>query len=471
MTEFNFDNEQEDQMNVLELVEQYEQASKSGYLSYFDEEAYETIIEYYENKGQFEYALDVSVKSLIQYPYSSILLLKKAQVHFELKQIQLSLEILEKAELYDSSEVGIYTLRAEIFAFQSQYAEAVTLLKKIIKTADKEDLPDIYLQLCDVYEEWEKYDEVYECLILCLKIDGLNEEALNRLNYCVEITNKNEQTIPFFKQLIDQHPYSEFAWYGLACCYARADKYEQAVNAYEYVSAINEDADFVYQDIAELHYKQGEYRKALDVIKDMCDIFEADDEIYFLQGKCHEALGDMKMARYCYRKAVHSNPSFSEAHFRIGETYKQEGLWEQAFKSFQKANDLEKEQYEFCIAMAEAAMEMAEADVVINACETAIDISMNRYEAYFLLAKIISIGGDTDTALQILIKGTDVCKATIPLNYAICAIAFMENKPKQGEVLLRMLLNEDYDTHYKLFEFCEPLEDDIFVLQIIAEYN
>ncbi len=51
---------------------------------------------------------------------------------------------------------------------------------------------------------------------------------------------------------------------------------------------------------------------------------------FILQGQCYEALGEMKMARYCYRKAVHENPSLSEAYFRIGETYEHEGLWEQA---------------------------------------------------------------------------------------------------------------------------------------------
>jgi len=97
------------------------------------------------------------------------------------------------------------------------------------------------------------------------------------------------------------------------------DEYEKAVDAFEYVLAINEDADFVYQDIAELHFKKGEFKKALVVLKEMTNDFDADDEIYFLQGKCHEALGDMKMARYCYRKAVHENPSLSEAYYRIGE--------------------------------------------------------------------------------------------------------------------------------------------------------
>lgn len=471
MSNFDFDNDNDDQIDVSELIAQYEQSVKSESTPFFDQDDYEAIIEYYEEKGQFEYAMVAAEKSLQQYPYSSILLIKKAQVYFELKQLNLALEILDKAEIYDSSEIGIYLLRAEIYTFQSRYKEAVDILEKLLETAERDDLTDIYLQLCDVYEDWEKYFEVYECLVACIKIDPNNEEALNRFNYCIEITDKYEESIPIHKQLIDINPYNEFAWYNLACSYRGIDRYEDAIEAFEYVLAINDDADFVYQDIAELHFKKGEFKKSLEVIKEMCNTFEADDEIYFLQGKCHEALGDMKMARYCYRKAVHDNPSLSDAYFRIGETYKHEGLWEQAYKSFQKANELEKEQYEFCLAMAEAAMEINETEVAIDACETAIDIFVKRYEAYFVLAKLMAVNGDTETAREILIKGAEVCKATIELNYAICAIAFMENKPKEGEVLLRMLLEENFGAHDTLYEFCEELKENSTIGNILAEFN
>jgi tetratricopeptide (TPR) repeat protein len=469
MSNFDFDND--NNINVAELIAQFEQSVKNDHTPFFDQDDFEAIVEYYEEKGQFEQAMLAVEKSLQQYPYSSILLIKKAQVYFELKQLNLALEILEKAEIYDSSEIGIYLLRAEIFTFQSRYKDAIDILEKLLETSECDDLADIYLQMCDVYEDWEKYFEVYDCLVACLKIEPNNEEALNRFNYCIEITDKYEESIPFHKKLIDINPYNEFAWYNLACSYRGVDEYENAIEAFEYVLAINDDADFVYQDIAELHFKKGEFVKALEVIKDMCNTFEADDEIYFLQGKCHEALGDMKMARYCYRKAVHDNPSLSDAYFRIGESYKHEGLWEQAYKSFQKANELEKEQYEFCLAMAEAAMEISETEVAIDACETAIDIFVKRYEAYFILAKLMALNSDTETAREILIKGAEVCKTTIELNYAICAIAFMENKPKEGEVLLRMLLEENFGAHQTLFDFSEELRENVTIGNILAEYN
>lgn len=468
MSDFDFENEEP--INVSELIAQYEQSVKNENTSFFDQEAYETIIEYYEESGRFENALEVAEKSLEQHPYSALLLLKKAQVLFELKQLNAALETLEKAAVFDSSEIGIYLLKAEIFTFQSRYKDAITILQVVLETAENEDLVDIYLQMCDVYEDWEKYFEVYDCLIAALNVDSNNEEVLNRFNYCIEITDRYEESIPIHEKIIDNNPYNHYAWYNLACSYRGMDEYLKAINAFEYVLVINDDADYVYQDIAELHYKKKEFKLALEVIKEMCDTFEADDEIFFLQGKCHEALGDMKMARYCYRKAVHDNPSLSDAYFRIGETYKHEGLWEQAYKSFQKANELEKEQYDFCLAMAEAALEIGELEVAIDACETAIDIFINRYDAYFIFAKVMYLNGDVETANKILIKGIETCKTTIELEFALCALTFLENKIKDGELMLRNLLSSNFNLNELLFDFSDELKDNLIINNIITEY-
>jgi tetratricopeptide (TPR) repeat protein len=226
MSNFEFEHD-DDQINVSELVAQYEKSVNGEQAPFFDQDDYEVIIEYYEDMGRFEDALSVADRSLLQYPYSAMLLLKKAHIYFELKQLNPALELLDKAEIYDSSEIGIFLLRAEIFTFQSRYKEAITILHELLEKTEKEDLPDVYLQMCDVYEDWEKYYDVYSCLIECLKIDPNNEEALNRMNYCVEITDKFEDSIPFHLYLIDINPYNHFAWYNLACAYRGCNEYEK----------------------------------------------------------------------------------------------------------------------------------------------------------------------------------------------------------------------------------------------------
>ncbi len=85
-----------------------------------------------------------------------------------------------------------------------------------MEKVEQEDLADVYLQLCDVYEDWGKYAEVYDNLILCLKVEPNNEEVLNRFNYCIEITERFKESIPIHQKMIDENPYNQFTWYILA---------------------------------------------------------------------------------------------------------------------------------------------------------------------------------------------------------------------------------------------------------------
>jgi hypothetical protein len=83
----------------------------------------------------------------------------------------------------------------------------------------------------------------------------------------------------------------------------------------------------------------------------------------------------------------------------------------------------------------------------------------------------MAINGDTQTAKEIAQKGVEVCKSTVELEFAICAISFMENKIKEGELLLRNLLEKNFGKHQVLFTFCEELNDNIIIRNILTEYN
>ncbi|MEZ5026790.1 MAG: tetratricopeptide repeat protein [Chitinophagales bacterium] len=471
MDNFEFNEDENDDFDILGLVEKYEDAIKNAHATFFDLDDVENIIDYYFQMGRRDDALAVIDKYINQYPFSVELLTKKALFLYGQKRIDEALQNLEIAEIYEPSHTYIYFLRAEIYAYLSRYDEAIEILHYLLTIVQKIEIVDVYMQLCDIYEDIGNLDKVYECIVESLKIDPLDEEALNRLNYYIESTGNFEDNISLHKQMIDEHPFNYLAWYNLACTYRGIDDYENAAEAYEFAIAINDNEDYFFQELAELHYKNNAPQKALDVLKDMCELFEADDEVYFLQGKCNEALGKIKMARYCYRKAVHENPAMSEAYFRIGETYKNEGLWEQAYKAFQKASELEKEQYEFCLAMAEAALEIGEHEVAVDVCESAIDIFTNRFEAYFILGKIMSTYNDNTNARLVLESGIETCKSTIELKYALCAISFIENKLIEGETKLRCLLDEDYNKHDCLFDFCSDLESNIQIIKIISDFQ
>lgn len=440
MEPFDFEDEQNE--NIQDIVEKYENSLRENSSLFLDPEAFELLAEYYEIRGEFPQALLVINQSLEQHPFSSLLLIKKAQILFENKNCQEALAILNKAEAIDSSESGIYLLRAEIYTFLSKYEAAIEILQERLDVSDEEDLTDIHLQMADVYEDWEKYDEVFRCLKNCLLVDPENEEALNRINYCMEITEQYERSKEFHEELINQQPYSVFAWYNLASAYKGMNKLDEAIDTLEYVIAINEDLDFVYQDITELHLRNRNYQKALETIKEYEQKFEADEDIYLLKGQCHDALLEYKLSRYYYKKALHLNPNIAEAYYRIGESYKAEDNWEQAHIFFIKAAEMEKSDYDYQIVAAEAAQVMKDIEKAIEIAEIAIDISAARFEAYLLMAQIFLQAGDTDTSLEILDKGIVFCKSTIELKFARIAVEYAMGNKQEAMVQLLLMLSE-----------------------------
>lgn len=465
---FDFENEQSFEIN--ELISQYESAMRNNEMLHLDQEALETIIEYYESMGNHEKAIEVVEKSLEQYPFSSILLLKKAELLFDIKHCKKALESLEKAQLFDPSEIEIHLLKAEILTFQSMYDEAIEVLEGLIdQTENKEDLSEIYLRLADVYEDNEQYLDVMKCLKKSLLAEPENDEALNRMNYCVEITELFQESVDFHAKLINRAPYSPMLWFNLASAYNGLDNYEKAIDALEYVIAIDELADFAYQDLAEIYFKQGNFSKALQILKDFHQIGQPDEELYFLEGQCHEAMENYKMARYCYRKALHIYPSFHEVFFKIGETYEKEDAWENALKSFTKAAEIDPQEAEYHLGIAEASLYLGNYKQTLISAQDSLDLKLNNSRAFILMIKTHLNLLDIKSAWVVLNKGKELCKDSSELMPAEAALLFIEAKRKAALLVLEEAIEINVNFSEILFYFIPDLEFDPVITNMVAE--
>lgn len=464
---FDFENEQPEE--ITELISQYEKAMRNNEMLHLDQEALESIIDYYESMGNHDKAIEVVEKSLQQYPFSAILLLKRAELLFDQKKCKKALESLEKAQLFDPSEIEIHLLKAEILTFQSFYNEAIEVLENLIPNANYEDLAEIYLRLADVYEDNEKYNEVMICLKKSLLAEPENEEALNRMNYCVEITEKFQESVDFHSKLIDSAPYSPMIWYNLASAYNGKNDYDKAIEALEYVIAIDELADFAYQDLAEIYFKQGNFPKALQILKDYHNIGQPDEELFFLEGQCHEAMENYKMARYCYRKALHIYPAFHEVFFKIGETYEKEDAWENALKAFTKAAELDPQEAEYHLGIAESSLCLGLYEETLIAAQDSLDIKLNNSRAYILMIKAHLNMGKIKLAWVALNRGKELCKDSSELMPAESALLFIEGKRKGALLLLENALEINAEFAEILFYFLPELELDPIVFNMVAE--
>ncbi len=469
MSFFNFDDEPK--ISIQDLVSRYENSVRKNEYLLMDEESLERLAEFYEFEGNYEYAMEVVELGLKQHPFSAILMLKKAQLLFDIKKCEESLIWVERALLYDPSDQTILLLKAEVFTFLSRYNEALKILHDLEEKGDKEILGDVYLHMADVYEDWEKYDKVFDVLTKCLKSNPNNEEALSRINYCTEITERFEESMNLHEKILDEEPYSFSAWYNLASAFGGLELYEKAIDAIDFVIAIDEDLEYAYRDKAEYLYIIEEYKKALEAIKEYQRLTSGTEESFILEGDCHLALGEVKHARYCYRKAISQNPSFHRASYKIGITHSLENEWVLALKAFERAIEIWKEDFSYWREICIVRMHLEDYEGVFEAANKMIELKPREEYGYFLLAKGLYIEGVIEEAFKVLDYGIEKCKEPIKLNYAKAAILFLTQKNKEGEIMLTELLNSAFNNHFDLFEFDESLKENEKIKAITSLFN
>src|SRR5437660_5372627 len=69
---------------------------------FLEEEAFEKIIDHYDDQEELAKALEVAETAIEYFPFSAPLLLKKADLLLATRKYRQALEILEKAELLDA---------------------------------------------------------------------------------------------------------------------------------------------------------------------------------------------------------------------------------------------------------------------------------------------------------------------------------------------------------------------------------
>ena len=128
-------------------------------------------------------------------PYSSSLHLKKADLLIATRRYADALAILDKAEVLDSSDINLYILKTDAYLALDQQDKAVLLLENALAQFEGEERVDLLFELADVYDDYEEFDKIFDCLKLILEQEPVNEEALYKICFWTDFTGRNEESI------------------------------------------------------------------------------------------------------------------------------------------------------------------------------------------------------------------------------------------------------------------------------------
>lgn len=340
----------EDISQLLKLYEKVRTGKGGGFLS---EESFERIIDHFDEQDALPKAMEAAEMGILQFPYSASLLVKKADLLIAARQYKKALGMLDKAELLDRNDIDIYILRTDAYLALDLQAKAVELLEEAIQRFEGDERIDLLFELADVYDDYEAFDKIFDCLKLILEYDPNNEEALYKICFWTDFTGRNEESIRLHLRIIEEFPYNELAWFNLATAYQGLRLYEKAVDAYQYAIAINEKFDYAYRNLADALMRLQRYREAIDSLEKVIELARPEDLIYQAIGFCYEKIKNYAQARFYYRKASHLNPDEPKLYVKIAGTYMKELKYVPAIKYLEMALRIRRLDPEFNLAMGE----------------------------------------------------------------------------------------------------------------------
>lgn len=461
----------DDPEELKELLQQFENLKSGQSHSFLDEDSFELIIDYYDEHDELPNAMQAAEMAIEQFPYSSTLLLKKANLLIESKKYQEAMALLEKASILDSTDINLYILQTDVYLAMNMHEKAAAILEEQINTFEGQDKTELLLELADVYDDCEEFEKVFDCLKLTLEYDPNNEEALHKICFWTEFTGRNEESIRLHTNIINEHPYNHLAWFNLGTAYQGLKLYEKAIDAYNYALVIDEKFEYAYRNIGDAYIRLRKYSEAIEILKKHLEIAKPEDVIYEAIGHCYERQRKYTQARYYYRKASHLSPGDDKLYYKIGVAYMTESNWENAIKSIMSAIKINKNCAEYLIALGQCYLELdknKEGLIHLLAAVRLRPTSVNTWQEFI---RGLYISGYYDEAIIQLDAAFEKLGHKPALSYYRAAVMFAQGKTKEGILQLENSLQHSPKHVKKLIELDPTLLQHPAVLELIARYK
>ena len=458
--------------DLMDMIKKYEEAEKEQQTLFLDEESYLRIVDFYTDNREFKRAYSVIETALEQYHYSCELWIKKAEILAEQNKCEEALDALQSAENLERTEIAIYLIRADIFLSQGKHDEALYVINTGLEIAEEDDdICDLYLEQADIYEDMGFYIEVMDALKECIRLNPANDEALNRLWFCTELTEQYDDSRKFHKKLVDKFPYNHMAWFNLGHAYAGLKKYDDAIEALEFAVAIDENFELAYEMTGDVYFEKKEFEKALESYHDTLKIGRPNKETLCKAAECYSQLKDYHKARGYFRKALAIDPNYDEAFFLTGETYRAEGNFAKAAEAFERAAKISPENVDYLNALGDACIMNDEIESAVLVFEKVIALDSKIKQHYINLATAHYGLENFRACFDALNKAAEIFENPADIFYIKFVFYNQIGNRNEALVSLQKGLLLNFEEHQTIFDMDERLKDDESIVAIIEQFR
>lgn len=461
--------EERDEMH--ELLSQYENLRTGRKHSFLEEDAFERIIDYFDDKDELANAMEAADLGIVQFPYSSVLMIKKADLLLASRKYWDALEILEKAELFDSSDINLYILKTDAYLALDQQLNAVELLEEALLQFDGDERIELLFELADVYDDYEEFDKVFDCLKLILEEEPSNEEALYKICFWTDFTGRNEESIRLHTKIINEFPYNELAWFNLGAGYQGLKLYEKAIDAYLFAVTIDEKFDYAYRNMGDAYLRMRKFKEAIEVLEKVLELSRPEDVIYEAIGHCYHKIGNFAQARFNYRKASHLHPDDSKLYYKMALTYINEEQWESAIKQLESAMKIHRMLPEYNLAMGECKMQLEQFKEAIQYFGNVVRSRPKSVAGWDALIRCLFKAQFYEEALEQSEAALKITEGKTLFIYYLSGCLFALKKSKEGLLQLEKAIQKSPRQLKKFVDLNPAILQNHHVVDLVARYK
>lgn len=422
--------------DFAELLAQYQKLLAGEPASWLEEEAYERIIDHFDDQNQLKRALQAARFAVEKYPYSASLLVKKADLLIASRRFDEAMEELDRAELLDNHDINLYILRAEGHLAQGNQEAAESIVSIALDKFSGDEQLELLLELAEVFDDYEEYEKVFDCLKAILELFPTNEEALYKICFWTDFTGRNEEGIRLHQQILDEHPFNELAWFNLAAAYQGLRLYEKAIDAYKYAIAIDEKFDYAYRNMGDAYIRLRKYREAIDALIKVLELSQPEDILYEAIGHCYDKLHCYPQARDYYRKASELDAENSQLFYKVACTYMNEENWTSAVTELQTAMRMYRKQPEYNLAMGQCLAATEQYGEAIEYLSVAVKARSRNINYWMELLRCLYQAEYYEEGLQYILQARQFTQAKPVLYFYSAAFLFALYKPKEAMIQL-----------------------------------
>ncbi len=459
---------QNDKESIKELLKHYDNLRSGRNTMFLEEDSFEKIIDYYDDQEDFTKALEAVEISIEYFPFSSSLLIRKADVLLSSRKYYEALGVLEKAEMLDGRDVNLYILKTDAYLALDKQDKAVALLEEAISQFKGEEKIELLFELADVYDDYEEFDKVFDCLVIILGEDLTNDEALYKICFWTDFTGRNEESIRLHLAIIEEYPYNELAWFNLAAAYQGLKLYEKAIDAYQYAIVIDEKFDYAYRNIGDAYIRLRKYKEAIEALEKVLELSKPEEVIYEAIGHCYDRLKNYAQARFHYRKASHLKQDDSKLFYKMACTYYNEGQWISAIKQLEIALKIHRSQPEYNVLMGECKMQMNLIKEAIQFFSTAVRSKPKNIAGWEALIRCLYNAKYYTEARQQTIVALEHTSNKSIFYYYLSAILFALGKSKEALIYLETAIQASPKTLNKFIALNPSVLQNPQVVDVIA---